>query len=78
MNHSEFVFALPGNPDRTFSLDFLNKYDEILAHEFHEWEANVRRGYVMVFQLKQNGHDSDPRPMSLGTMSVKTVKEKFI
>jgi hypothetical protein len=73
----EFVFSLPGNPDETYPLISLKDYDRIIGEEIQNWETNVRRGFVLLFQVSQNGKDNNPRPVSLGLISVEDARRKF-
>jgi hypothetical protein len=88
MTADEFVFGLPGNPgfrkqdgtlewDKKFPLMSLQDYDQILGDSIRTWETNVKRGFVILYQMNQNGQDNDPRPTSLGLMSVDDAKRKF-
>ena len=78
MTRDEFVFAIPHDSERRwYPLDELKRYDEILLTEIHDWEARVRRGWVEVFQLKQGQQDREPRPVTLGVMTIAEVEMKF-
>ena len=88
MGSDEFVFKLPGDPgfkrqdgtleyDRKFPLASLDDYDQIFHDSVRTWEANVRRGWVLLYRVSQKGEDNNPRPVSLGMMPVEDVRRKF-
>jgi hypothetical protein len=88
MGSEEFVFKLPGDPgfrtldgtvefDKKFPMVSLDDYDRIFGEAIRTWEANVKRGVILLYQVNQNGRDNDPRPTAMGTMSVEDAKRKF-
>ena len=73
----EFQFCLPGR-DQFYSITReLEHYDEILLQAIRETNRNIRRGYIILTQNHQNGHDQDPRPRHLGLISVEDARRKF-
>jgi hypothetical protein len=85
MGSEEFVFRLPGGAgfkrpdgslefDREFPLASINDYDAIFGEAIRNWECNVRRGFILLFQRQHNGRNYD-KP--LGLMAVEDAKVKF-
>ena len=85
MGSEEFVFKLPGDPgflkedgsvefDKEFPLRSINEYDRIFAAALKNWECDLRRGIIIIFQRQHNGHNYD-KP--LGRISVEDAKVKF-
>jgi hypothetical protein len=80
MKRDEFVFAIPGDPERrimTFA-----EMDEILLKDIHGWEDRVRAGFVEVFiknpTFTNNQDKVTNRPLkSLGLFSIFDLRGKF-
>jgi hypothetical protein len=83
MEAEEFVFKLPGDPgfknqdgtmefDREFPLESLDNYDEIFRSAIQNWEANVRCGFILLFQRRNNDNY-----VPLGLMTVEDARRKF-
>lgn len=76
MIRDEFVFGI-GKSRKTFRIEDLDYYDDILIAENQRFWNNVHRGYVLVFMQKPKRFQAEPEPVLIGKMPVEDAIKKF-
>ncbi len=74
--HDEFVFGILGIR-KTFRIEDLDYYDDILIAENQKFWNNVQRGYVLVFMQKPKRFQAEPEPVLVGKLPVNDAIKKF-